>query len=151
MERAWVWRGFTMTEISRHLPRRPLKGVTVVQMNGAGNAHHSGIPYLGSLLGQLVNAYDAQTIHFPVPAFFDYADTKTAMWRERSVQKNLHASRMLTSLFLAWVLLVDLFLLTCIRVAILRCRSSVSCVSWALWGICARFFCVRTAPGLIWS
>ena len=46
---AW---GSTMTEISRHLPRRPLKGVTVVQMNGAGNAHHSGIPYLGSLLGQ---------------------------------------------------------------------------------------------------
>ena len=38
-----------------------------------------------------MNAYDAQTIHFPVPAFFDYADTKTAMWRERSVQKNLHA------------------------------------------------------------
>ena len=32
-----------------------------------------------------------RTIHFPVPAFFDYADTKTAMWRERSVQKNLHA------------------------------------------------------------
>lgn len=87
---AW---GSTMTEISRHLPRRPLKGVTVVQMNGAGNAHHSGIPYLGSLLGQLVNAYDAQTIHFPVPAFFDYADTKTAMWRERSVQKNLHAQQ----------------------------------------------------------
>ena len=87
---AW---GSTMTEISRHLPRRPLKGVTVVQMNGAGNAHHSGIPYLGSLLGQLVNAYDAQAIHFPVPAFFDYADTKTAMWRERSVQKNLHAQQ----------------------------------------------------------
>ena len=41
---AW---GSTMTEISRHLPRRPLTG--------------------------------------------DYADTKTAMWRERSVQKNLHA------------------------------------------------------------
>ena len=67
--------------------------MTVVQLNGAGNAHHSGIPYLGSLLGQLVNAYDAQVIHFPVPAFFDYADTKTAMWRERSVQKNLHAQQ----------------------------------------------------------
>ena len=87
---AW---GSTMTEISRHLPRRPLTGVTVVQLNGAGNAHHSGIPYLGSLLGQLVNAYDAQVIHFPVPAFFDYAETKTAMWRERSVQKNLHAQQ----------------------------------------------------------
>ena len=41
-----------MTEISRHLPRRPLKGVTVVQMNGAGNAHHSGrSATVGSLAG----------------------------------------------------------------------------------------------------
>lgn len=87
---AW---GSTMTEVSRYLPRRPLTGVKVVQLNGAGNAHHSGIPYLGSLLGQLVNAYDAQSVHFPVPAFFDYAETKEAMWRERSVQANLRAQQ----------------------------------------------------------
>ena len=82
-----------MTEVSRHLPRRPLTGVKVVQLNGAGNAHHSGIPYLGSLLGQLANAYEAQTVHFPVPAFFDYAETKEAMWRERSVQASLRVQQ----------------------------------------------------------
>lgn len=87
---AW---GSTMTEVSRHLPRRPLTGVKVVQLNGAGNAHHSGIPYLGSLLGQLANAYEAQSVHFPVPAFFDYAETKEAMWRERSVQASLRVQQ----------------------------------------------------------
>jgi len=60
-----------------------------VQLNGAGNAHHSGIPYLGTLLGRMVSAYDAYMIHFPVPAFFDFADTKAAMWRERSIQATL--------------------------------------------------------------
>jgi DNA-binding transcriptional regulator LsrR (DeoR family) len=28
-------------------------------------------------------------VHFPVPAFFDYADTKQALWRERSIRKVL--------------------------------------------------------------
>ena len=83
---AW---GATLTEVSRHLPKRPLEGVSVVQLNGAGNAHHSGIPYLGTLLGRMVSAYDAYMIHFPVPAFFDFADTKAAMWRERSIQATL--------------------------------------------------------------
>ena len=87
---AW---GSTVTEVSRHLPRRPLTGVKIVQLNGAGNAHHSGIPYLGSLLGQLASAYEAQTVHFPVPAFFDYAETKEAMWRERSVQAGLRVQQ----------------------------------------------------------
>lgn len=85
---AW---GATVTEVSRHLPRRPLSGVKIVQLNGAGNAHHTGIPYLDTLLGRLVGAYDARTVHFPVPAFFDYAETKEAMWRERSVQASLRA------------------------------------------------------------
>lgn len=87
---AW---GATVTEVSRHLPRRPLNGVSVVQLNGAGNAHHTGIPYLDTLLGQLVGAYDARIVHFPVPAFFDYAETKAAMWRERSVQATLRAQQ----------------------------------------------------------
>lgn len=58
---AW---GATLTEVSRHLPKRPLEGVSVVQLNGAGNAHHSGIPYLGTLLGRMVSAYD---LTLPIP------------------------------------------------------------------------------------
>lgn len=87
---AW---GSTVTEVAQALPKRALDGVTVVQLNGAGNAHHTGIPYSGILLGQVGSAYGATTVHFPVPAFFDYAETKAAMWRERSVRGVLAVQR----------------------------------------------------------
>ncbi|MFW0179457.1 sugar-binding transcriptional regulator [Rothia sp. P7208] len=87
---AW---GSTVTELAKHLPYRPLKDVVVVQLNGAGNARHTGIPYSGSILGQITAAYDAQMVHFPVPAFFDHSETKEAMWRERSIMGVLATQR----------------------------------------------------------
>ena len=113
---AW---GATLTEVSRHLPKRPLEGVSVVQLNGAGNAHHSGIPYLGTLLGRMVSAYDAYMIHFPVPAFFDFADTKAAMWRERSIQATLQMR-----------------------------QNNAYCVSREWSAISVRYFCGRTEAGM---
>ncbi len=38
-------------------------------------------------------AFDAAVHHFPVPAFFDFPDTKAAMWRERSVRRVLDVQR----------------------------------------------------------
>ncbi|MDO4820465.1 MAG: sugar-binding domain-containing protein [Rothia sp. (in: high G+C Gram-positive bacteria)] len=87
---AW---GSTVTELAQFLPKRPLEDVTIVQLNGAGNAHHTGIPYSGAILGHIASAYEAQMVHFPVPAFFDYAETKAAMWRERSVRGVLAVQR----------------------------------------------------------
>ncbi|MDO4898429.1 MAG: sugar-binding domain-containing protein [Rothia sp. (in: high G+C Gram-positive bacteria)] len=87
---AW---GSTVTEVAQFLPKRPLENVTVVQLNGAGNARHTGIPYSGAILGQIASAYAARMVHFPVPAFFDYADTKAAMWSERSVRGVLSVQR----------------------------------------------------------
>lgn len=87
---AW---GSTVTEVAHALPKRALRDITVVQLNGAGNAHHTGIPYAGMILGQIASAYGAKTVHFPVPAFFDYAETKAAMWRERSVRGVLAVQR----------------------------------------------------------
>ncbi|WP_326502435.1 sugar-binding transcriptional regulator [Rothia nasimurium] len=87
---AW---GSTVTEVAQFLPKRPLTGVTVVQLNGAGNAVQTGIPYSGAILGQVSSAYGAQMVHFPVPAFFDFADTKAAMWRERSIRGVLAVQR----------------------------------------------------------
>lgn len=87
---AW---GSTVTEVAQFLPKRPLTGVTVVQLNGAGNAVQTGIPYSGAILGQMSSAYGAQMVHFPVPAFFDFADTKAAMWRERSIRGVLAVQR----------------------------------------------------------
>lgn len=87
---AW---GVTVSHIVRHLGRRPLVGASVVQMNGGANQRSSGIPYIGEILQSFGDAFDAKVVLFPVPAFFDFAATKDAMWRERSVQNvlRLHA------------------------------------------------------------
>lgn len=84
---AW---GSTVTEISRHLVPRKVSGSVVVQLNGAGNARRSGIPYTGAILNSVAEAFGSQIVHFPVPAFFDFADTKQALWRERSIRSVLH-------------------------------------------------------------
>lgn len=80
---AW---GTTVSTLVGHLPRRPLRGVTVVQMNGAANAHTSGVTYASDLLSAAAAAFDAQLYFFPTPAFFDRASTREALWQESSVQ-----------------------------------------------------------------
>ena len=80
---AW---GVTLTSVVKHLDRRPLKASTIVQINGGANARDPGTFHVGSILEGLGAAFDASIVHFPVPAFFDYPETKEAMWRERSVQ-----------------------------------------------------------------
>jgi DNA-binding transcriptional regulator LsrR (DeoR family) len=83
---AW---GVTLSHIVKHLGRRPLVDATVVQINGGANQRGSGIPYIGEILQAFGDAFDAKVSLFPVPAFFDFAATKEAMWRERSVQNVL--------------------------------------------------------------
>jgi DNA-binding transcriptional regulator LsrR (DeoR family) len=80
---AW---GVTIANTVRYLERRPLRDAYIVQMNGGNNPQDTAAFYVGSILQPLGDAFDAQVIHFPVPAFFDYRATKEAMWRERSVQ-----------------------------------------------------------------
>lgn len=80
---AW---GTTLAAVVRHLRPHDLRGTTVVQMNGAANATTSGLGHIGLTAQQLAQAFDADFVAFPVPAFFDYAETRQAMWRERSVQ-----------------------------------------------------------------
>lgn len=87
---AW---GSTVTELSRHLTTRRVPDTVVVQLNGAGNATRTGIPYTGSILNSVAEAFGSQVVHFPVPAFFDYAQTKRAMWRERSIRGVLALQR----------------------------------------------------------
>lgn len=80
---AW---GVTLAAVTRHLQHRPLAGSTIVQMNGGANQMTSGVPYTRAIMQSIGDAFDSDVVLFPVPAFFDYADTKQAMWRERSVQ-----------------------------------------------------------------
>lgn len=88
MTLAVAW-GTTMNALSRHLPVKPTSRSRIVQLNGAGNTHSSGITYASQLLQRFGDAFTAEVDQFPVPTFFDYPETKTALWRERSVERVL--------------------------------------------------------------
>lgn len=83
---AW---GSTLDAISRHLPKKETHNTTVVQLNGAGNTFTSGVDYASEILQRFGEAFGSGIQQFPVPAFFDDARTKDAMWRERSTRRVL--------------------------------------------------------------
>jgi DNA-binding transcriptional regulator LsrR (DeoR family) len=87
---AW---GTTVSAVARSLGRKPTRGGTVVQLNGAANTVTSGVDYASTIITAFGAAFDAEVRHFPVPAFFDFAETREAMWRERSVQRVLAVQR----------------------------------------------------------
>ena len=47
------------------------------------------MPHAEAIISRAAKAIGGRIVNFPVPAFFDYADTKKALWRERSVQSVL--------------------------------------------------------------
>lgn len=83
---AW---GNTTSAITQYLPKVAMPESTVVQLNGAASAMDTGMPYVDSIISRFAEAFDSRMMLFPVPAFFDYAETKEAMWRERSVKRVL--------------------------------------------------------------
>lgn len=85
---ALAW-GTTVTAISHYLSPKPLANVQVVQLNGSGTAQTLGMSYTGEILLRFGTAYNARIHPFPVPTFFDYAATKRALWRERSIRRIL--------------------------------------------------------------
>ena len=87
---AW---GTTLAEVARQLTSKPTRNSTIVQLNGAANNRTSGDDYVGDLISRFGDAFDARVLLFPVPAFFDYAETREAMWRERSVSRVLEEQR----------------------------------------------------------
>lgn len=87
---AW---GSTVSAISRHLGRRPVNNSEVVQLNGAGNDHTTGVTYSSEILKRFGDAFQAKVQHFPVPTFFDNPETKTMLWKERSTERVLDLQR----------------------------------------------------------
>lgn len=88
---AW---GSTISAVSRHLVPHATTNSTVVQLNGAGNDHTTGITYSSEILRRFGQAWGANIEHFPVPAFFDNPDTKALLWQERSTKRvvDLHTA-----------------------------------------------------------
>lgn len=85
---AW---GNTVSAIAARLKPAPKAGSVVVQLNGAANALDTGTVYSDSIISAFSRAFDAASIHFPVPAFFDYPETKQALMRERSIKRVMDA------------------------------------------------------------
>ncbi|UIK90129.1 sugar-binding transcriptional regulator [Arthrobacter polaris] len=90
---AW---GSTVSTVSRHLTRKITHGTIIVQLNGAGNTQTSGITYASEIIRRFGTAYGAKVEQFPVPAFFDHAETKSMMWQERSVRRILDLQARMT-------------------------------------------------------
>lgn len=80
---AW---GTTVAEIADKLLPRHVHGVDVVQLNGSGTGVSFVNTFGESIVSRFAQNYGARAHHFPVPAFFDYADTRTALWREKSIK-----------------------------------------------------------------
>ncbi|GGM49858.1 transcriptional regulator [Longimycelium tulufanense] len=89
---AVAW-GNTVEAISRRLVPKTTHNSQIVQLNGAGSTEATGISYASEILSRFGKAYGARIEQFLVPAFFDYADTKRALWRERSVRRILDLQR----------------------------------------------------------
>jgi deoxyribonucleoside regulator len=81
---AW---GTTLSAISRHLLKKSTHGAQIVQLNGAGNTQSMGINYASEIIMRFADNYQAGAHLFPVPTFFDFADTKRALWREGSIRR----------------------------------------------------------------
>jgi DNA-binding transcriptional regulator LsrR (DeoR family) len=83
---AW---GTTLAAISRHLIPQPTQNMSIVQLNGSGSLANISNPHINEVILRFGQNYNARVYLFPVPAFFDYASTKTALWKERSVKRIL--------------------------------------------------------------
>jgi deoxyribonucleoside regulator len=83
---AW---GTTLSAVSRYLLPKTTHGSQIVQLNGSGNTQTTGIEYASEIIMRFANNFQARAQLFPVPTFFDYAGTKNAMWKERSIHRIL--------------------------------------------------------------
>ncbi|MDZ7702902.1 MAG: sugar-binding domain-containing protein [Trueperaceae bacterium] len=78
--------GTTLSVMSQHLVALERSALAVVQLSGAGNLYHGSSLYAADIIRRFANNYGAKTHLLPVPAYFDTASTRRALWRERSLQ-----------------------------------------------------------------
>ena len=83
---AW---GNTVSSLIDHLHPRPVGDLQVVQLNGAGNSASLGLAYASDIIVRFAENFAGSHHLFPVPAFFDHAETKEALWKERSIRQIL--------------------------------------------------------------
>lgn len=82
---AIAW-GTTISEVAEKLLPHQVPQMRIVQLNGSGNTANPDNRYAAEILHRYGRNYQANVLLFPVPTFFDYAETKAALWRERSIR-----------------------------------------------------------------
>ncbi|GAB1640753.1 sugar-binding transcriptional regulator [Krasilnikovia sp. MM14-A1259] len=83
---AW---GNTVSSLIDYLNPKPVSDLAVVQLNGAGNSANFGLAYAADIVVRFAENFAGSPHLFPVPAFFDHAETKEALWKERSIRQIL--------------------------------------------------------------
>jgi DNA-binding transcriptional regulator LsrR (DeoR family) len=83
---AW---GTTISAVASHLQPKATHDSQIIQLNGAGNTQSMGIEYASEIMVRFAQNYQASANLFPVPTFFDFAATKAALWKERSIRRLL--------------------------------------------------------------
>lgn len=83
---AW---GTTISAVAERLIPKAIPDLRLVQLNGSGNTHTYDNRYAAQILQTFADNFGARVYLFPVPTFFDYPETKTAMWKERSITRIL--------------------------------------------------------------
>lgn len=83
---AW---GNTIDAISHALTPKHVGNLQFVQLNGSANAVDFMNGFVTETITRFAQNFGARAHLFPVPTFFDSSDTRTAMWRERSVRNVL--------------------------------------------------------------
>jgi DNA-binding transcriptional regulator LsrR (DeoR family) len=83
---AW---GTTLTAVSKYLIKKTTQNSHIVQLNGAGNTLSMGNEYAIEIIMRFADNFQARAHLFPLPCFLDYAETKKALWQERSIQRIL--------------------------------------------------------------
>lgn len=79
--------GTMMDAISRCLVPKNVSNCQFVQLNGAGHPTTEGIHYSNNIMAAFSTAFHASIRQFPVPLFFDDAETQSSLFRERSVNR----------------------------------------------------------------
>ena len=85
---AVAW-GTTTEAITAAIRPRPLVGATVVQLNGAGTVNDASGTFGSDIISNLARVWGATGDIFPVPTFFDHAETRELLWKERSIRRIL--------------------------------------------------------------
>jgi deoxyribonucleoside regulator len=80
---AW---GTTLDAISRVLIPKRCTHVDLVQLNGSGNVATINNFYISEIYSRFAQNFTGRAHLFPVPTFFDYPQSKQAMWRERAIR-----------------------------------------------------------------